>query len=625
MADSRLRILIETLYKGGDVKSLNRDLDEMEKKSGQAGEKWKALKGHIAGLTAGVVAAGVVFKKTFDLSKEGANLLQLRDSFDLLNESVLHTPDLLDEMKEASRGTIAETQLMAGVLKLTAGASNELAQEYARSAPQLLEIAKAANKLNPTLGDTAFMYDSISTGIKRASPLILDNLGIIIKVGEANKTFAESIGKAVSELTAEEKQMALLNATLISGGQLIEQVGGSVDAHADAWSQLEVEVKEAIDAKKEWLALGLAPVIKGRSNLIDVLAKAHEDLRLAQQLGLITTREYIFLEQEIGKVTSDHKEEIRDLGEAARAYEQQLASADTLMLQNINTVEDSTGAMEGLRNTTWEYTQAISDSAAAADFYIKNHKSMAVETNAAKGVILDAASAMKAGRMAADEMAEGVGNLGAISGGLFMDNLRNADDALVTLIGKTDGLTINTDALGGAMMRAAAAAGADAEELAVLGVKTGELTIAQADALLKTVLLEEGISRLAGEYNEGLISADDLRNGVEALAEEINNMPTSRTVAFISDLSQWEIPGGFGGVPTAGDVEGGLPGLPPPSNGGGPSPPPPSPGPGPPRNLPEGGRGANVVVNVTVNGGGNAAQTGQIVANRVAHELGRLS
>lgn len=235
-------------------------------------------------LSAGVVAAGAVFKKAFDLSEQGANIAQLRSSFDLLNETVLQTPALLEDMQAAARGTLTDAQIMQGVLKLAAGASNELARELAGASPQLLEIAKAAQKLNPQLGDTAFLYDSITTGIKRASPLILDNLGIIVKVGEANEKYAESLGKTVTQLTAEEKQIALLNGVLEAGGQIIEQVGGNVDSTADAWIRLRVQIQEATDAGKEWLALRLLPVVSSASGVYgDEFARIAEQQREAAE------------------------------------------------------------------------------------------------------------------------------------------------------------------------------------------------------------------------------------------------------------------------------------------------------------------------------------------------------
>jgi hypothetical protein len=228
----------------------------------------KRLEGNLSLIknsAAAALAAGATFQQAFELSKEGAQLTQLTKSFELMNEQVYQTPDLLNQMTEAVNGTIKETDLMKSLLTLTAGASNDAAQSYAAAAPQLLEIAKASNKLNPALGDTAFLFDSLALGIKRGSPLILDNLGITVKVGEANEKYAAQLGKSVEALTAEEKQMALLNATLEAGDQLISQVGGNVDSQADAWARLTVQVQESTDGFKQWLADGLYPVIEAAS------------------------------------------------------------------------------------------------------------------------------------------------------------------------------------------------------------------------------------------------------------------------------------------------------------------------------------------------------------------------
>jgi hypothetical protein len=187
---------------------------------------------------------------------------------------------------------------MQGVLKLTAGTSDELGSALAGAAPKLLEIAKASNKLNPALGDTAFLYDSISTGIKRASPLILDNLGIVVKVGEANKTYADQLGKTVAALTAEEKQMALLNATIAAGDTLISQVGGNVDSATDSYAQLEVGIANVTNELKILAAEGLGPVVGflneqvTQGGLFEELERVTDSQEKAIEVGNILFRTY---------------------------------------------------------------------------------------------------------------------------------------------------------------------------------------------------------------------------------------------------------------------------------------------------------------------------------------------
>jgi hypothetical protein len=187
----------------------------------------------------------------YEFAKVGAVVQQTEDSFDGLIDKLGVTPDLLDDLREASDGTISDIRLMSATTTLLAGAQGDLGSALASATPELLEIAKAANKLNPSLGDTAFLYESLATGIKRASPMILDNLGLTIKIGEANEKYAESIGKTVEQLTAEEQKLALLAEARRAGKVLVEQAGGAADSATDDFAQLEVTVENLTNALKK--------------------------------------------------------------------------------------------------------------------------------------------------------------------------------------------------------------------------------------------------------------------------------------------------------------------------------------------------------------------------------------
>lgn len=55
---------------------------------------------------------------------------------------------------------------------------------------------------------TAKALDDLTIALGRTSPRILDNLGIIVKIKDANEAYAAQLGKNVRALSAEEKQMA---------------------------------------------------------------------------------------------------------------------------------------------------------------------------------------------------------------------------------------------------------------------------------------------------------------------------------------------------------------------------------------------------------------------------------
>jgi len=232
-------------------------------------------------------------KAIFEMGKQGAAVIQTGESFDFLLKKLDLAPDLLEQLREASRGTVDDMTLMSGTATLLAGTSDELGKKMGNLTPKLMEIAKAANKLNPSLGDTAFMYQSIATGIKRAQPLILDNLGLTIKVGEANEAMAKSLGKTVEELTAEEKAMAILNDTMRAGDLLIDQVGGTTESAADEMERMEANVTNL----KNEILTGLVPSIGSAvefGNKWIVSNNLQEDaiaaVNQAQADGIITQR-----------------------------------------------------------------------------------------------------------------------------------------------------------------------------------------------------------------------------------------------------------------------------------------------------------------------------------------------
>ena len=72
----------------------------------------------------GKVRAGA--EAVFDMAEAGAGINQITESFNRMNEAVYQTPDLLDDLRAASRGTISDVDAMRGILTLTAGTSQEM-------------------------------------------------------------------------------------------------------------------------------------------------------------------------------------------------------------------------------------------------------------------------------------------------------------------------------------------------------------------------------------------------------------------------------------------------------------------------------------------------------------------
>ncbi len=220
------------------------------------------------------------FQQAFEIGRTGEQVRQTSASFDTLTASVGVSNGLLDELKIASRGTVDDMTLMSATSTLLAGTQGALATALASATPELMSMAKAAQKLNPSLGDTTYMYESLALGIKRASPMILDNLGITVKLSEAYEKYAQSIGKSADELTAEEQKIALLNGVLAQGNILMEQAGGTNVSYTDSIDRMNVSLKNASDSIKAQLAPALSDaanavyyMLEGQNLVNDALNK----------------------------------------------------------------------------------------------------------------------------------------------------------------------------------------------------------------------------------------------------------------------------------------------------------------------------------------------------------------
>jgi uncharacterized protein YoxC len=139
------------------------------------------------------------------------------------------------------------------------------------------------------------------------------------------QAWADANGVAVESMSAEQKQLALLEGVLESGDRMLEQVGGSVDEMGDSFAQLETKVKNATDSLKEEFArslLGIGPALERTVDLLFDLDGVMEDnqktalegadsyeeyaltlIRAAQDSGQILQREAKALENYVTGVT----------------------------------------------------------------------------------------------------------------------------------------------------------------------------------------------------------------------------------------------------------------------------------------------------------------------------------
>ena len=211
----------------------------------------------------GAAAAGIA--AFIALGVRGANTQGLIDAFK-------NTGVSLEVLREAAAGTIADLDLMRTTNIALAGATGLVRREFGEKLPGLLEIARA--QARATGQDVNFLFNSLVTGIKRSSPLLIDNTGLVLKVSEANEAYAQEIGKTVDQLTAQEKQVAILNATLAAGETAVEQFRNSQETAADILARTGARITNIFDR----LAFAIQPAFVAVARIVDGVVAAVENL-----------------------------------------------------------------------------------------------------------------------------------------------------------------------------------------------------------------------------------------------------------------------------------------------------------------------------------------------------------
>lgn len=261
------------------------------------------------------------------LGQRGAPLVGLAESFDRLTASIGVTGQvLLTDLRQAAAGTVSDFELIRLANTALAGAVGEFGQQFGEKLPKLLEIARTQARATGQSVD--FLFQSLITGVKRGSPLLIDNTGLVLKVSQANQDYADSIGKTVEQLTAEDKQIALLNATVEAGQIAIENLGGAQETAAEKIARANATVTNILDK----LALAVQPaygaILDAQQGFLNQLEQ------LATALGPVITEIANF----IGTLVSGTINNLRMLFQPIVDLVSGIAPYVTLALRTINQI-----------------------------------------------------------------------------------------------------------------------------------------------------------------------------------------------------------------------------------------------------------------------------------------------
>lgn len=155
--------------------------------------------------------------------------------------------EVLDRLRTAAKNTVSDLDLMTQT-------NRALFLGAAQTTEELELLIEGGRRLGKAMGrDAKEGFEDLALGIGRQSKLILDNLGIIVKVEEAQDAYAKSVGTTSAALSDQEKQLVFqqaafdaVRAKMKSLGDEQETTGDKLGRLRSSFSNLTADIGERL-------------------------------------------------------------------------------------------------------------------------------------------------------------------------------------------------------------------------------------------------------------------------------------------------------------------------------------------------------------------------------------------
>jgi hypothetical protein len=253
------KIEIEVIAKG--LEKVQKDLQKLTKTGEQSKKGFNTMKIAAAGFAA--FMTGKVVQAFGAVTRAAAKLNQGMESME--RRFGISSDKVLKKLREVAKGTIADTDLIAAANRaMTLGVTKDLDK-----LAEALEVARGSAK---TMGiDATQAFNDLITGIGRKSPLILDNLGLIVKGFEAQSKASGGTGSATE----------LLNKVLEENLNISRKVNVSQLSMAERFEIMDTRAKNL----KITIGQALLPFVERLFNGLDAIANLDVFKKLKREVG----------------------------------------------------------------------------------------------------------------------------------------------------------------------------------------------------------------------------------------------------------------------------------------------------------------------------------------------------
>ena len=207
-------------------------------------------------------AMGMFIKPLMKFGKEAAKVESMGRAFNTLSGGTARASIAMGKLQKATNGTMTEMDLLKQ-------ANSAMVLGVTKSSEEMAEMFDIAQRLGRALGqDTAMSVESLITGIGRQSRLMLDNIGIIVKSGEAYEAYADKLGISADALTDADKKQAFFTATMESARNKVATLGREALTSEDSFQQFATAMSEFGTAIGEFLLPQLVDLLNFTTKIV---------------------------------------------------------------------------------------------------------------------------------------------------------------------------------------------------------------------------------------------------------------------------------------------------------------------------------------------------------------------
>jgi hypothetical protein len=194
----------------GDVYRSNRGISGTSGKAGRDMSNMAKGMGGFVHVYATIAAKAFALSAAFEVLKSSMDTSIMVQGLEQMGAaSGKNLKRMAESFQEATDGAVSLAEAMKTVSFASSAGMGE------KQLASLARVAKGASlALGRSLPDAV---DRLTRGVVKLEPEILDELGLIVKLGPATEKYARAIGKNVNQLTAFERQQAFANETIEQG------------------------------------------------------------------------------------------------------------------------------------------------------------------------------------------------------------------------------------------------------------------------------------------------------------------------------------------------------------------------------------------------------------------------